>query len=292
MGIGHAIDRSLLDEVAWRTADTPSKALALVGSLIRDPASRAQDATAAIAALSHQRLATATQTIEALRDRVIGGAEHRGESQAAELNIVWAGLRAVSATLDQLHARCAAEANRGWHDCRNRAPEVVARASDACLDLQSGIDTAVRRRLAGIETGDTAMATITLKAAALIETQALHCDALIRSIATAALDRLRRAADDLTRAEGTIADTDISATLQRGYALALDADGHLIRTCAAAIAAHRVTLLLTDGTVATVVEALQPATRTLHSMTTTKPSPTSTYAAIVSSPLRGPCPSA
>jgi exodeoxyribonuclease VII large subunit len=38
VGLGHARDRTLLDEVAWRSCDTPSKAVALVRTLFTRPA--------------------------------------------------------------------------------------------------------------------------------------------------------------------------------------------------------------------------------------------------------------
>jgi len=41
-GLGHATDRSLLDKVAWKSVDTPSKAAALVIRMIRDRADSAQ----------------------------------------------------------------------------------------------------------------------------------------------------------------------------------------------------------------------------------------------------------
>jgi exodeoxyribonuclease VII large subunit len=41
-GLGHASDRSFLDEVAWRAADTPSKALGLVKSILRQRAEGAR----------------------------------------------------------------------------------------------------------------------------------------------------------------------------------------------------------------------------------------------------------
>ncbi|MCW6512983.1 hypothetical protein M8523_34525 [Hyphomicrobiales bacterium BP6-180914] len=88
---------------------------------------------------------------------------------------------------------------------------------------------------------------------------AQHCNALFASITAAVRTRLAAAESALVRSEAHLAETDLAAVLGRGFALVLDADGHLIRSQAAALHAGRVTLMLADGLVTAVLET-SPAT--------------------------------
>ena len=62
-GLGHAADRSLLDEVAWTACDTPSKALARLAGLIAEPARRARADMAAVMVEAERRVIAADRDL-------------------------------------------------------------------------------------------------------------------------------------------------------------------------------------------------------------------------------------
>jgi exodeoxyribonuclease VII large subunit len=66
-GLGHATDRSLLDEVAWRSADTPSKAAALVIQMIRDRADSAASDYRDIQGNPQRHLSQQSQMLDQIR---------------------------------------------------------------------------------------------------------------------------------------------------------------------------------------------------------------------------------
>lgn len=72
-GLGHATDRSLVDEVAWKMRDTPSKALALVAGVIREAAIRAVDNKQTIRTAANNAVARANSDLSTLWLRTCSG---------------------------------------------------------------------------------------------------------------------------------------------------------------------------------------------------------------------------
>jgi exodeoxyribonuclease VII large subunit len=70
-GLGHATDHTLLDEVAWRSADTPSKAIRLVLDLIRDRAEQVMIDYRTIRKVVDSCLSQESQHLQSLRDQLL-----------------------------------------------------------------------------------------------------------------------------------------------------------------------------------------------------------------------------
>jgi exodeoxyribonuclease VII large subunit len=70
-GLGHATDHTLLDEVAWRSADTPSKAVGLVLDLIRSRAEQVMINYRTIRKVVNSRLSQESQNLQGLRDQLL-----------------------------------------------------------------------------------------------------------------------------------------------------------------------------------------------------------------------------
>ena len=87
-GLGHAVDRSLVDEVAWTSSDTPSKALAQLAALIVGPARRARADLVAVMAEADRRSATALHGLDAVRQSALAAAERRLTAGEATLAAV------------------------------------------------------------------------------------------------------------------------------------------------------------------------------------------------------------
>jgi exodeoxyribonuclease VII large subunit len=84
-GLGHATDRTLLDEVAWRSADTPSKAIGLVLALLRDRADRVMIDYRMIRKDIDRILHRQAQDLLAMRDQILRNVEAHIRHQDYEI---------------------------------------------------------------------------------------------------------------------------------------------------------------------------------------------------------------
>ncbi|MCW6513075.1 exodeoxyribonuclease VII large subunit [Lichenifustis flavocetrariae] len=258
-GVGHAIDRTLLDEVAWRACDTPSKALALVARLIDAPAGRARADLVAITTAAHQRIASAADGLSLARDRVVTAVDKAIDQAGADLRTLEAVVDSATKSRGQSLAQCRIDADRLWRECAARGRALITDAERAGLTLSHSLTAEIRRRLTHVDPGDAPAAAVTRVATAQVAAAAQHCNALFASITAAVRTRWTAAESALARTEARLAETNLAAVLGRGFALVLGADGHLIRSQAAALHAGRVTLMLADGLVTAVLET-SPAT--------------------------------
>ncbi|MBO1908057.1 hypothetical protein J4G37_24595 [Microvirga sp. 3-52] len=70
-GLGHATDHTLLDEVAWRSADTPSKAVGVVLDLVRSRAEQVMVDYRTIRKVVDSRLSQQSQHLQDLREQLL-----------------------------------------------------------------------------------------------------------------------------------------------------------------------------------------------------------------------------
>jgi exodeoxyribonuclease VII large subunit len=84
-GLGHATDRTLLDEAAWRSSDTPSKAIGLVLALLRDRADRVMIDYHMIRKNIDQTLRRQSQDLLAMRDQILRNVETHIRHQEYEI---------------------------------------------------------------------------------------------------------------------------------------------------------------------------------------------------------------
>lgn len=70
-GLGHATDRTLLDEVTWKATDTPSKAIRLVQDLIRDRTERVMIDYCTIRKAVNSSIEQQTQLLQAQREKIL-----------------------------------------------------------------------------------------------------------------------------------------------------------------------------------------------------------------------------
>ena len=150
-GIGHASDRGLLDEVAWRAADTPSKALRLVMDLIARPAELARKNWSEIVHRCHDAIGVRRQNIGGSLSAAAASSLRRIMESSALLDQALANLRirlaATSADLghqaselERLRAELIVEARKAWSFRPRRLNWPSARGrrqAQANLDLLS-----------------------------------------------------------------------------------------------------------------------------------------------------------
>ncbi len=259
-GLGHAIDRSLLDDVAWAACDTPSKALAHLASLIVEPARRARADRATIAVEADRMTGGAAHALDLARHRALGEVERRLAAAISAAAAAWATARAGIAGAAERCGRLDDGARRLLEVVLDLAPLRLEAAARAAQHRRDDALDGIGRRVGRADDGAALMARVVARAQALVEASNID---LARRLDGALLDAGRGhagAALELDRLMSLADSLGLDATLARGFALALTPDGILVPTRAAAIAARTLTLWFSDGAVAARVEPHRTAT--------------------------------
>jgi exodeoxyribonuclease VII large subunit len=246
-GIGHACDRSIIDEVSWRSADTPSKALAFVASLIRESAVRARNDMTEILRLSRRAIAgregALSETIavaQSIARRRFFDAGGRLEGAYAnlriEIAIVQTDLRHASLALDRLRSDLFAD-----------VPEsLFAQVSDLQGDAY-----ATRTQPVALPGSDERPNQSGGVAIDLIDEQLSAVLDLGAALAAHAVRLFGADYAALVEYECCMRALSIQDTLERGFALAISpAAGAIVTTAEAARALDHFEILFNDGCVA------------------------------------------
>lgn len=249
-GCGHAIDRGLVDEVAWRSCDTPSKAVARVARLIRTPALQAHADMQAIAGHVARHLAAAESAIADHRAAVARLATRHEMATRTSCAATWADLRVAVRGAEITCQRLATAAHRDVVAVTAAVTVALDGANRSSRDLLRSATATVRHRLNRADTGELAWQAVNHLAGARLDRAAADLASLREGVRASATARLDRAVDMLTVDDAVVAASSVEATLARGFALVVDPLGRAIQTVAGARAARAVTLHLHDGTVA------------------------------------------
>lgn len=262
-GLGHAVDRSLVDEVAWTTCDTPSKAIAHVARLIAEPARRARADMAAAMTQAERRLTAAGHGLEAAWQAVATAAERQVHAAAAALAAAEVKVATVTAGAGERCARLGAEADRLYEAMRTRAPAHLDKAERLAQRAVGDGMAAGRRRLNTADDGRAAFGAVLTRATARLDATAAEVARRQEAVPLDAARRLTDAGVDLGGLGRLVESLGFDSTLERGFALATRHDGTLVPTRAAALAAGDLTLIFADGAVrARVGAALTPTIQT------------------------------
>ncbi|MFD2227457.1 exodeoxyribonuclease VII large subunit, partial [Microvirga arabica] len=206
-GLGHATDRTLLDEVAWKATDTPSKAIGLVQDLIRDRAERIMIDYRTIRKAVNSSIEQQAQLLQVRRERI---------------------LRDAAACLHQHESRI-----------ESAQQTVITSRSFLRTRLDESLQHLERliRELTGVRSG---------LFLAVLKRENRELERLRREITCLlqqALDRVGLALEGLHR---EIRALSVEGTLARGFALVLDHNRHPVRHVAQ-IGGAPLTLSLADG---------------------------------------------
>jgi exodeoxyribonuclease VII large subunit len=208
-GLGHATDRTLLDEVAWKATDTPSKAIRLVRDLIRNQAEQVMIDYRIIRKAVNSSIEQQTQLLKALREGILWDA---------------------AACLRQHEYRI---------ECAQQTAITCQRFLRTRLDgSQQDLERLIRE-LTGIRSG---------LFLAVLKRENRELERLRREITCLlqqALDRVGLALEGL---HWEIRALSVEGTLARGFALVLDHNRHPVRHVAQ-IGRAPLTLSLADGAV-------------------------------------------
>jgi exodeoxyribonuclease VII large subunit len=244
-GIGHERDSTVLDDVAHRRFDTPSKVALHISRTILHNALETLSYEEQIHKIARRALTRQTHAMQSLYDRVEEGAQR-------SLSLARAGMDAQAQQI-RLSAR---------HRCR----EAELAFETANVRLSEGAGAKLRDASAG---SDGALETLRTHSRAAMTAWSGRTDSVLREIATKAEALTATAGANLANAReriGTNAQSNLNtarlhmdhcierivslgpeATLKRGYAIARDADGLPIGSAAKARTQAELTIQFRDG---------------------------------------------
>ena len=254
-GIGHHVDRSLVDEVAAYTADTPSKALARLAAMIAEPARRAMSAMAAIDGEADRRGMAAAHALDTLWGRIAADAERHLAAATALLSNTWTAAQAGMTTAGERCAHRDAEAARLIEAVIESAPRHLDALGRALDRLGADTIAGLRHRLGQADDGRASLDAALTRAGARVDAATADIERKIAAIPLDAVRRLTDAGVNLARLSTLVESLGLDATLRRGFAVATRSDGTLVPTRAAALATRNLTLTFVDGAVTARVGA-------------------------------------
>jgi exodeoxyribonuclease VII large subunit len=221
VGIGHERDRGLLDEVAQRAFDTPSKVSAQILRSIVDPARTAAADQDRLVRVVRARLAAAQEGVasrqQSVRERALHGIARRRAGVADQHHLLTVRAQQRLTAASQLLARA-------WEHTAQRARNRLHHGA-----------TLVRRRFDLVATS----------ARARVQALPAKLTHHWTRTGTASQRRLERWQHALERFDLRVRAVDPARILQRGFALVRDANGRVVRDATAA--AGPITLTWRDG---------------------------------------------
>lgn len=254
-GLGHATDRSLLDEVAWRSADTPSKAAALVIQMIRDRADSAARDYRDIQDNLQRHLSQQAQMLEQIRQDLFRDVQAILAQAIATIRSAHQVAQTWRATIRLELSHLQGELELCYDELMHGSGALPRRQRRELGERYQRLLTGFRARCAALDDTDTHA--VNLKGAGhhLLARQrqaleSLHHEVLQlmrRSCSEAShrLDALQREAKALS----------VQSTLERGFAIALDPQRRML-TRVSDVRSSPFTLILADGAVAATAEGL------------------------------------
>ena len=250
-GIGHANDRTILDELAWRAADTPSKAIGLVKSILhRRSAAARDDHRAILECVDRLVCATLRPLLSSSCEALAEMAEKFTAVQALRLRNMAHGIErhviAFRGSIDLTQA----DLNRIAGALLVAAPAVPRMTDVGLRSLYATIVQTARGRMPRPDALPAEARWSASIVAGFVERQTAELRTALSTLETVMRRRLGEETARLA-ALGKAAQTlDLDATLARGFVLPLDNERRIIRSAHAAQAAERFELLFVDGRVA------------------------------------------
>jgi exodeoxyribonuclease VII large subunit len=265
VGIGHERDRGLLDELAWHSAGTPSKAVQELWKLIYQPAQEALKAWHAVRiGIGRKVQAELLPALESEHAGLIDGARAVLRAEGAELagfghvvehrrSAAWLQWAALDRDLARIAAAVGLDAST-WPDREREG--LCALYENAGQDALAQLDRVNRLRSGG-ETLRAELIDVFRRQGVALTTMIESADAGMQKLLLASALEMNGAYAAIEAAEG------IDRLQQRGFAMVLGPEGQIVKTAAQARELARLALIFPDGDVA--VAPLKPITdATVH----------------------------
>lgn len=223
-GIGHADDTTLLDEVAWKRCDTPSKTIAYIRDIIRSRAQEGLQAFQKIQKIAENFFSQTQNDLKRYQEKILSTSLYQLQNQT-HLN-------------DLLYQKII-----------TKTPEVIKDQNtqiDTYLkSIQSKSDLQISKAISELDYQKQSIS----KTSKILEQQQEKIDDLMHKIKINAKRHLDDASDKITRTQNLIKALGPDETLKRGFALALDKNGKPLTTTAQIQKAKNISLKLKDGNI-------------------------------------------
>lgn len=250
-GLGHASDRTLLDEIAWRAADTPSKSLGVTKSILRRRCEMAtSDHRTVVTAMDRLVVQTLAPLLEAWSATLVEVVCRITTREAATLRNIAHQIECHVIRFRGEIATTQADLDRLAAGLLDIAPRVPRDAAIRTKTLYRGVVRFSRLRVPGNEALVEAAHQSGSAAASFLARRSGELNTAFGQLEVAVRRRLGDEAARLVQAKASVEALDATATLRRGFVLPLDAKRRIVRTAEAAHAATHLELLFTDGIVA------------------------------------------
>lgn len=251
VGIGHATDHTIIDDCAWLSADTPSKALGSLKSILRSRCETAiEDHRTIVEAMRRLVGSTLQPLLTSSRKSLEDAADQMSAAQASALReMAYTVERKVVEFRGQI-ALTQADLDRIAVALLDAAPRVPRAAKADLRSLYSVVANTTRTRLPLRETLSTQIDQSAGIVQAFIDRQVAELRSRTSSLEAAMRRRLGDEGARLAATAATAQAMDVTAVLSRGFVLPLDARRHIIRSAEVARAADAIEFLFTDGSVA------------------------------------------
>jgi exodeoxyribonuclease VII large subunit len=250
-GLGHASDRSFLDEVAWRAADTPSKALGLVKSILRQRAEGARTSHKSIVTILDRMLEQNLRLkLSAERAAVVHAFQQKVSSGSEQLRELWF---AVQEHLLRFHSdleHIEDDLRREVASLLSSAGALPSRIGPQAGRLYGTILGGSQVRWRVLAAGSPVLQPSLDATEAFLTRQAKELERLLTLVEIGARRRLSDEFNRLMQQSNAVAAVGLEGTLARGFALPLDPERRIIKTADALRSLHSFELLFRDGSVA------------------------------------------
>ena len=253
-GLGHATDRALADDVAWKMADTPSKALAVVQGLIFDAARRAEADIATIHRATADAIARADADLASSWLRICDARERRINAFATSLATVWSAADIEIAATGERLARCSDDLDRTYRDIAASAEPALRQAEAAASRQMALIVSSARSRINAAPSSDRLLSFIEARAGQISGDAAQTLDRALHDLTLQARSHLAQQDTSLQQAAMLVEAADPAAILRRGFVLVSDRNGQLLTTSSLARQAGDLLLKFGDGQLAAIVD--------------------------------------
>jgi len=230
-GIGHADDTILLDEVAWRRCDTPSKAIAFIRDEIRRHANDGLSFVRITAQLADQILSRQKMEAVSCLQKVEFGAQNRIRDSSDQIRTLRQDIfERIRTERDRLIKECS-EADQFFSYVRSLAPIRISNL-ETSLDGEMIKLTGRARTVFGVSSDRIRekIKTIERNSKSLVKAAEKDCENHASSVRNASNKVIQLAKKNVYRMVALSKSLGPDSTIKRGYALALSKEGKVITT--------------------------------------------------------------
>ncbi|AOV18772.1 exodeoxyribonuclease VII large subunit (plasmid) [Acidihalobacter aeolianus] len=246
-GIGHERDETILDRVAARRFDTPSKVIGHIAQRVIANATEAQDHYRTICGQAQRQLDLAAEMSLRYIEQVRAGTSHQIDLQADRAMAWHAAVTTGAGNLVEQMAQTTAHLSEAiGQGAKSKLEAADQRAARQYSEIR---ETASRRLTEECHRAETLHRTVLQLANQIIDQVAGHADDSVRVTRERVSVRIERAAEQARSLIEITLGLGPAATVQRGYVIARDQAGNVVTSQTRAAQQKILELEFRDGRV-------------------------------------------